>query len=48
MKTLVMARDMETLAELIPYPGWAVIGYEWQLHISRKENSGGVVSPYAS
>jgi hypothetical protein len=48
LKTLAMTRDTEPLAELLPYPGWTVIGYEWQLHISHKENSGGVVSPHAS
>jgi hypothetical protein len=48
LKTLAIARGTETLAELFPYPGWTVIGYEWQLHISHKENSGGVVSTHAS
>jgi len=38
-----MGRDKEML-EGSPYPGWTVVGYEWQLHISWKEDSGKVVS----
>ncbi|KFY66354.1 hypothetical protein V496_02105, partial [Pseudogymnoascus sp. VKM F-4515 (FW-2607)] len=37
-----MGRDTETL-EGFPYPGWTVVGHEWQLHISWKEDSGKVV-----
>lgn len=38
-----MGRDKEML-ESFPYPGWTVVGHEWQLHISWKEDSGRVVS----
>lgn len=34
-----MGRD-EEMVEGFPYPGWTVVGYEWQLHISWKEKSG--------
>lgn len=37
-----MGRD-EEMVEGFPYPGWTVVGYEWQLHISWKEKSGRVV-----
>ncbi|KAH6661864.1 hypothetical protein B0J14DRAFT_663144 [Halenospora varia] len=38
-----MGRDKEML-EGFPYPGWTVVGHEWQLHISWKEDSGKVGS----
>jgi hypothetical protein len=40
-----MGRDKEMLVAF-PYPGWTVVGYEWQLHISWKEESDKVVSFY--
>ncbi|PVH71698.1 hypothetical protein DL98DRAFT_93742 [Cadophora sp. DSE1049] len=42
-----MGRDKEMLKGF-PYPGWTVVGYKWQLHISWKEDSGKVVlfGPY--
>jgi hypothetical protein len=41
-----MGRDKEMLVGF-PYPGWTVVGYEWQLHISWKEESDKVVSFYS-
>jgi len=38
-----MGRDKEMLVGF-PFPGWTVVGNEWQLHISWKEDSGKVVS----
>jgi hypothetical protein len=40
-----MGRDKELLVAS-PYPGWTVVGHEWQLHISWKDESGKVVSFY--
>lgn len=37
-----MGRDKKML-EGFPYPGWTVVGHEWQLHISWKEDSGKVI-----
>jgi len=38
-----MGRDKEML-ESFPFPGWTIVGDEWQLHISWKDDSGKVVS----
>ena len=37
-----MGGDEETV-ERFPYPGWTVVGHEWQLHISWKGRDGNVV-----